>query len=242
MQDDQFTGPPWALERFGAERFEIVANVPPGATQEQVSVMMLNLLKERFHLQYHHEKKNLEVYELVVAKGGSKLKEAEIPGELPIPTPGEPAKSYKGDDGYPNPPAGWPSGVGIDERSSMQFFFSVKNTFGYRLASPGPLFPASGKLVIWRFGIRMITIPEFMEWLQSLQGFAHVVDRTGLTGKYDIKLRFSNGGSSGDGDASEPAPDVFEALEKQLGLKLQKVRAPLDTIVIDHIDRTPVEN
>jgi uncharacterized protein (TIGR03435 family) len=242
MQADQFAGPAWALEPFGAQRFEIAANVPSGATPQQVSIMMQNLLKDRFHLEYHREKRNLEVYELVAAKGGSKLKEAEIPGELPVPIPGQPAKAYKGDDGYPNPPAGWPSGVGIDERSSMQFFFSIKNTFGYRLASPGALFPPSGKLVIWRFGIRAIKIPEFMEWLQSFQGIAHIVDRTGLAGKYDIKLRFSNGGLSGDGEASEPAPDIFEALEKQLGLKLQKTKAPLDVIVIDHIDRTPVEN
>jgi uncharacterized protein (TIGR03435 family) len=68
------------------------------------------------------------------------------------------------------------------------------------------------------------------------------VDHSGLTGVYDAKLMFSGGSSASPGDASEPAPDIFSALEKQLGLKLQKTKAPLDVIVIDKIDRTPTEN
>ena len=90
--------------------------------------------------------------------------------------------------------------------------------------------------------MRMVRIPQLAAWLQDAQGFAHIVDRTGLTGQYDLKLRFSNGGTSDNGEASEPAPNLLEALEQQLGLKLQKTKAPLDVIVIDHIDRTPVEN
>lgn len=67
----------------------------------------------------------------------------------------------------------------------------------------------------------------------------------GLKGKYDIKLAVLIGGQdagSGLGDASEPGPDIFSALEKQLGLKLAKVRASLDVIAIDHMDRMPEEN
>lgn len=96
--------------------------------------------------------------------------------------------------------------------------------------------------MIWRFGMRGVTVPEFVGWLQELTGIAHLADHTGLTGQYDIKLRVSNGGSAGDGEASEPAPDIFEALEKELGLKLQKTKAPVDVMVIEHIDKTPVEN
>jgi uncharacterized protein (TIGR03435 family) len=42
--------------------------------------------------------------------------------------------------------------------------------------------------------------------------------------------------------ASDPAPDLFTALEKQLGLKLEKSKISLDVIVIEHIDKVPTEN
>lgn len=226
------------MEPLGPERFEIVANVPPGTTQDQVSIMMQNLLKERFHLAYHLEKRTLDVVELTVAKGGSKLKDAEIPAELPALGP---LQGNKGEDGYPNVPPGRPLGIGMVEGTSMDLFFDIPS--GFLLASQNPIMAGgAGKLMIWRIGMRMYTIPLLMNWLQHEHEIAHIVDHTGLTGKYDIKLRFSNGVSAGDGDASEPAPDIAEALEKQLGLKLQRTKAPLDVIVIDHIDKLPTEN
>jgi uncharacterized protein (TIGR03435 family) len=56
--------------------FEIAAKIPPNATQEQFSLMLQNLLKERFGLAYHLEEKTLRGYHLTVAKNGPKLKEA----------------------------------------------------------------------------------------------------------------------------------------------------------------------
>jgi uncharacterized protein (TIGR03435 family) len=240
VQGDQLVGPSWVTQPYGAERFEIVAKVAPNATQEQASIMMRNLLKERFHLAYHTEKKNLDVYELVIAKGGSKLKDAEIPTEMAV-LPAGPALTYKGEDGYPNPPAGWPIALGVNEQNDVPAFYTLKNYAGFRVVPPTPTF-SGGALLIWRFAMRMVAIPQFMLWLQEIQAIPHMVDHTGLSGQYDIRLRFSNDASSGDGGASEPAPDMFEAIEKQLGLKLQKTKAPMDIIVIDHIDKTPVEN
>jgi len=62
-----------------------------------------------------------------------------------------------------------------------------------------------------------------------------VVDKTGLTGYYDITLKWTpDGTAAGDPDAP---PDLFTALEEQLGLKLVPARGPVDTIVIDHVER-----
>jgi bla regulator protein blaR1 len=58
------------------KRFDIIANVPEGATKEQFRLMQQNLLVERFKLVVHREKKEMPQYELVVAKSGLKLKEA----------------------------------------------------------------------------------------------------------------------------------------------------------------------
>lgn len=72
VQDYQISGPGW----LDSERYEIVAKVPKGTTEEQFKVMLQNLLADRFKLTLHHETKDLPRYELVVAKNGPKLKEA----------------------------------------------------------------------------------------------------------------------------------------------------------------------
>jgi uncharacterized protein (TIGR03435 family) len=73
----------------------------------------------------------------------------------------------------------------------------------------------------------------------SSQGLSHaVVDKTGLTGIYDITLRWSPD-DIGSSDASFPS--LFTALQEQLGLKLEYEKNPVDIIVIDHIGK-PSEN
>ena len=59
-------------------RFDVTANIPSGATKEQFVVMQQNLLITRMALKVHYEKKEMAVYELIVAKGGIKLKEASL--------------------------------------------------------------------------------------------------------------------------------------------------------------------
>ena len=56
------------------DRFDIVANVPPGATKDQALVMLQNFLIERFHLKLHRETRILPHYELSVSSSGFKLK------------------------------------------------------------------------------------------------------------------------------------------------------------------------
>jgi len=65
-----------------------------------------------------------------------------------------------------------------------------------------------------------------------------VVDKTGLTGKYDITLTWTPDDRQGTADAG---PTLFTALEEQLGLKLESTRGPVDTLVVDHAEK-PSEN
>ena len=63
-----------------------------------------------------------------------------------------------------------------------------------------------------------------------------IIDKTGITGTYDFKLSYA---------ADHPnsnLPDIFTALQEQLGLKLVPQKVPADTLVIDHVDRVPTEN
>jgi len=79
-----------------------------------------------------------------------------------------------------------------------------------------------------------------------------VVDKTGLTGKYDIRLSFDDtthqagAGPAADGapldDTPSGGPSVSKAVEQQLGLKLQPAKDPIDVLVIDHIEKTPTAN
>lgn len=67
-----------------------------------------------------------------------------------------------------------------------------------------------------------------------------VVDRTGLTGFYNFTLRWTpDEGAAPVTDAADAnaAPSIFTALQEQLGLKLEKTRAPLQVLVIDHLER-----
>jgi len=64
-----------------------------------------------------------------------------------------------------------------------------------------------------------------------------VVDKTGLTGSYDIKLSYAP-----PNDPNSTLPDIFTAVQESLGLKLEPAKVPVDYLIIDHIDRTPTEN
>jgi uncharacterized protein (TIGR03435 family) len=77
-----------------------------------------------------------------------------------------------------------------------------------------------------------------------------VVDRTGLTGHYSFTLRCAptyamrpviNGQAPPLSADEEALPDIFTAVEEQLGLKLRAVKAPVEVLVVDHIER-PSEN
>jgi uncharacterized protein (TIGR03435 family) len=77
-----------------------------------------------------------------------------------------------------------------------------------------------------------------------------VVDKTGLTANYDFTLEWTpegaaappaGGSPSGAAPPDQPGPDIFTAVQEQLGLKLESTKGPLDVVVIDHIEK-PSEN
>jgi uncharacterized protein (TIGR03435 family) len=80
-----------------------------------------------------------------------------------------------------------------------------------------------------------------------------VLDKTGLTGKYDFELEFTPnippgqllppGGAPAPADtASEPGLGIADALQKQLGLRLVANKAKLDVLVIDKAEKVPTAN
>jgi uncharacterized protein (TIGR03435 family) len=102
---------------------------------------------------------------------------------------------------------------------------------------------ATGPNATWTFG--GFPISALAGRLSSTVDL-HVVDNTGLTDKYVMRLTFHPDDTTPgikwpgqrDADTSVPAADnIFTALERQLGLKLEKTKAPRGFIVIDHVER-----
>ena len=63
-----------------------------------------------------------------------------------------------------------------------------------------------------------------------------VVDQTGLTGRYDFQLRWTNDDAHTPTDGAA-APLLFTAIQEQLGLKIDAVKAPTQVLVVDALGR-----
>jgi uncharacterized protein (TIGR03435 family) len=117
-----------------------------------------------------------------------------------------------------------------------------------------PLPPGAVRMMSGSDGMRHITasgatLAALVSMLGNQLG-RPVMDKTGLTAKYDISLQWSSDdrqvvagpGASPDGGSSPlPAdssgPSLFTAVQEQLGLKLESGKGPVDTIVIDHAEK-----
>jgi uncharacterized protein (TIGR03435 family) len=67
----QLSAPDWMKDPFAA--FDLNARVPEGATKDQLDAMMQNLLADRFKMVVHRESREIQQYDLVVAKNGPKF-------------------------------------------------------------------------------------------------------------------------------------------------------------------------
>jgi len=94
-----------------------------------------------------------------------------------------------------------------------------------------------------------ITMADFAGYFQTLVLDRPVVDQTGLTGKYDFTLRWTPDESQFRGAGlrvppppdNAPLPNLFTAIQEQVGLRLEATRAPADVPVVDKVDK-PSEN
>jgi len=66
------SGPAW----LNSDRYDIVAKAPGTPARDQLLLMLRNLLADRFSVKVHREKRQVRVYTLVIARGGSKIKAA----------------------------------------------------------------------------------------------------------------------------------------------------------------------
>lgn len=171
-------GPAW-LE---SERFDIdgIPDVEGQPSLTQMQGMARKLLADRFKLKFHHEKREMPVYAIVVTNGGPKL-----------------TKNTNDPNGLPNQNGSQHGAQKTDkfENTSMTDLAFILQFF---LDRP-------------------------------------VVDQTRMAGRFDFVLKYTTDESqASDTDA---APGLFTAIQEELGLKLEPVKAPADVLVIDHVER-----
>jgi uncharacterized protein (TIGR03435 family) len=253
----QVAAPDWARE----SRWDILAKLPDGASQDQIPEMLQALLADRFKLVVHRENKELPVYELVVAKGGAKMKASVDPPD-PADAPANGAFGFFGGPPPGPPPAGGP-GRGPNDgpgRGNAEF---TSPQFGTMKISGSP---QEGRIHLDASKVSMAGLADMLTGMTDRPVF----DKTGLSGNYQVALDLSldemmggmaraqgfgfgpggpggpggrggPGGAQTDGASDPSGGTVFASLAK-LGLKLDARKAPVETIVVDHLEKGPTEN
>ncbi len=103
--------------------------------------------------------------------------------------------------------------------------------------NPGPQLP--GRILHNQMSMGMLA--------SFLSRFEHqtVVDLTGLSGLFQVKLDWARDTVIAQGDVSEPPPDrpsLFAAVQEQLGLKLESRRGPVEVLIVEQANKVPEEN
>jgi uncharacterized protein (TIGR03435 family) len=219
----QLEGPDWLLDPETPDDFKIFdidAKLPAAATADQVPLMLQALLRDRFKLTIRRGSREADTYALLVGKDGVKFHKKESAGESQ------------------NAFTAQSKVISVTEGQKGQT--TVVNGATKETTVPGV-----------RTLVETPNIGGLVEYLR-LRTQMPVIDKTGLKEDYDIKMEILLGGLSGlagapgaplDLDAVMEAATsrLFTAVEK-LGLKLEKQKNPVETIIVEHVERTPTEN
>jgi uncharacterized protein (TIGR03435 family) len=198
-----------------SDRFDIEAT-PDGDVRtmrpEQMSGMLRALLTDRFQLKTHAEARDLPLFNLVIAKSGTKMKLSA--SQLPPTRPVQAASA---------------SQTGPPRRGTTRILPSS--------SGPQTMLTLSGTAVPISDPNTELPLPMLVNLVQSYAG-RPVRDKTGLKGLYDFQLQFVADALSG---ATDSTPSLFTALEEQLGLKLEAGKGPVEVLIVDRIQK-PSEN
>jgi uncharacterized protein (TIGR03435 family) len=230
VDDTRIVGPDW----LGRDTYYTVqATMPPNTSREQFQQMLQNLVIERFQLKLHHETRTYPGYQLTIAPGGPKLKASASPesGDLPFLH-------------------SWNGKVDADDCPVLE---QARERAEAKTPSGGDC------LRFQSFSMAEFVVDRSLTAAvpQPNGSPSHIVDKTGLTGRYDFSLRFDTSGDSrkvvvgprvresmpADDGVGSGLPNVFTAIQRELGLKLEKVSdIPVDVVVIDQGRPVPTDN
>jgi uncharacterized protein (TIGR03435 family) len=234
LRFNMFSGAPksgaplWVTGSFtgGSDYFDITARAPADTSVDQMRLMMQALLADRFHLVIHYTSADAPVSALVLVKTGAT-------GPHLQPHPAADAcklpRSEKLDptaDATPHP-AAFTSSVGALP-PLCGLIAHVPS------ADPGQ-----------HYGGRAVPLALLATSLPTMTGLAAmprpVVDETGLSGLYDFTLSWVHDSTPDDSSVADNVSNFRDALKKQLGVMLKSDHAPIDFLIVDHVEK-PSEN
>lgn len=251
LQDFQLVGgPSW----INSDRFDIEAKIEGGGpmSPQMIQSVLRQILEERFALKVHRETRELPVYALMLARSdgrlGPNLKPASPECTTMMTTRGRgPAPDGRG-------------GAAPDARGGIAVGRGGPPPDGRggsgRAGGPLPDFdaPAACGQRMGGFGRIRAGGTTMEQFATAISGTAQrvVIDKTGLTGYYDIALTYTPSGDQLPQGPPPPGapppppidsdgPSFFTAIQEQLGLKLDNQRGPVEVVVIDSIE-PPTEN
>jgi uncharacterized protein (TIGR03435 family) len=223
VQEDQIDGgPAW----LNGEHFDVLATegtaptdgAPPPGRPPRQRLMLRALLADRFKLAVHTEVRERPVFALVLARRDGKLGPGLVRADADCAAIAT-ARRRQGNDAPKESPT------------------NLQNCG--RSMAPG---------VILARGQTMAELAAAFAALSNTGMSLNrpVVDRTGLSGNFDVTLRFTPERIPEASDGPFPKPDaegasLFTAVQEQLGLKLEPQRGPVDVLVIDRADK-PAED
>ena len=210
VQDFQIVGgPDW----IASDRFDVVAKAPDGVpfSADVMRPMLRSLLTERFKLAFHNETRDMPIYALLKARPDGKLGTGLTPATVDCAAAGR-----RGGGPPPAPPQ-----PGQKLECGMMIGPGRLNAGGMPMSNLATaLAPQVGRIVI---------------------------DKTELTGNYDFELTYAPEALGGGGapplvngnpiPVDPNAPNLFTALQEQLGLRLDSQRGPVDVVVIDRLEQ-----
>ena len=220
----QLSGPGWMNEK----RWDILAKIPAGQPADRAPETMQRVLAERFQLAIHRENREQSVYAMVVGKGPLKIQEAAAEEEVAAGAGGGLSNVRMNNDG-----------------GHMVFSGGATGTVRVT-AGPNGLQVQMAKITMAAFADMLM---QFMD--------RPVVNATDLKGNYQVALVLPNDLMAGMPAAQKltaflglgsygMVPDaggaaILQAV-KGLGLELKSRKDPVETIVVDHVEKAPTAN
>ncbi len=213
------SAPAWVRE----DLFTIEArNDNASVTKDQLRLMMRTLLADRFKLTIHREARETRVYALLQIKPntlGPRLRTHPATATCANYAPSAPVTGGKA----PDQPV---------QTSPGDFPVICGGILGLQASAPDRN----------SFGAANILMPVIAASLSSWGNLGRlVVDRTGLEGPYDFVLDFTPDPRPAYATEDSGGPTFQQALQQQLGLKLEPQKAPVEFLVLDHVEH-PTEN
>jgi uncharacterized protein (TIGR03435 family) len=248
MKNYQVSAPDWTA----SERFDIEASMPEGAGRDDAPAMLRTLLEDRFKLSAHKDTQEHKVLALLVGKNGAKLKPSTAVAE-----PVDPDAPLKPNETVMDGPDG-PVRITRKPDGSMVFDLGKKGIVTQTIDAQNQSL---------RLDSSMVTMAGFADTLSTIlarMGGDPVVDMTGLKGNYEIAVEISFADlmaiTRSQGDAPPPPPppagsnansapvasdpggaSIYQSV-KQLGLNLEERKAPVEQLIVDHVEKSPTEN